>query len=40
MGDKAAAEARRQKIRNLEFSLFGENNNNVSRDFIDAQTWK
>ena len=31
MGDKAAAEARRQKIQNLEYSLFGENdNNNVS----------
>ena len=31
MGDKAAAEARRQKIRNLEYSLFGGNDkNNVS----------
>jgi hypothetical protein len=31
MGDKAAAEVRRQKIRNLEYSLFGGNdNNNVS----------
>ena len=31
MGDKAAAEERRQKIQNQEYSLFEENdNNNVS----------
>ena len=39
MGDKAAAEARKQKIRNLEYSLFGGNdNNNVS--IGDIMTYK
>ena len=33
--NKAAAEARKQKIRNLEFSLFGEKQNDVS--FISSE---
>ena len=33
--NQAAAEARKQKIRNLEFSLFGERQNDVSFFFIN-----
>ena len=32
--NQAAAEARKQKIRNLEFSLFGEKQNDVSFFFL------
>ena len=32
----AAAEARKQKIRNLEFSLFGEKQNDVSFFFLQT----
>ena len=32
--NQAAAEARKQKIRNLEFSLFGEKQKDVSFHFV------
>ena len=35
--NQAAAEARKQKIRNLEFSLFGEKQNDVSFFFTNFQ---
>ena len=39
MDNQAAAEARKQKIRNLEFSLFGEKQNDVSFFFFKVSAF-